>query len=366
MTKAIISVDNEQKRSEKMKKKGMFIGVIALMVVGLVMGIAGCRPAAPPPEKETYELLYHCPWPPGIILSDIEIWYLDEVEERSEGRITFDRVFGGTLGTLFAQSENITGDVFDVGQTSYVYTPGLYPLGTVTTLPAIEADSVIWGRSCHELMEEQELIDEYTALDQKYLFTWALEPMELYSYEPIDSLDDLLGLRIRVHGGSALAGEKLGWTGVTVPWEEIAVASAERVVDAACVPVYITGRDAGLHTIYPYYISDFPIYQFHFATVCNLDAFNELPADLQQIMLDVGDDAVEYAFDYLAEAAEQGLQDLEDAGVETLPLPPEEWDKFVEQAGEPVWEDWVDEKTAAGLPAQEVLDKFQAILAEHH
>jgi len=322
-------------------------------------------PPAPPPE-EVYTLLYHCPWPPGQILSDIETWYLDEVEARTEGRVTFERVYGGTLGTLFAQAENLTGRVFDVGQVSYVYTPGLYPLGTVTTLPAIEADTHVWSRAVHALLKQDPRLEaEYAAVNHKYLFVWGLEPMEMMCHQEVHTLDELVGLRIRVHGGSALAGDKLGWTGVTVTWEELPVAAAEHLIDCGCFPPPITGRDAGLHTIFKYYLHPFPVYQFHFATAINLDAWNEIPADLQQIMLEVGDDGVEYGLSYLDEKIEEGYQDFEEAGVITIDWPAEEWEKFVELAGEPVWEDWVAEQEAAGRPGREILDAFQALLAEY-
>ena len=354
-----------------MKKKGIFFAVSVLVVLGLLFGISGCRPAPAPPPEVTYTFVYHCPWPPGIILSDIEEWYLDEVEARTEGKVTFTRIYGGTLGTLMAQAENITKGVFDAGQVSYVYQPGLYPLGTVTTLPGIEDDSHVWGRACHELsVTEPAMEAEYAALNQKYQFTWALEPMEIASHVPIYSLEDFNGLRVRVHGGSALAIEKLrqeGFdvAGVTVEWEELPVAAAEHVVDAGCFPVYITGRDAGLHTIFKYYIAPFPVYQFHFSTVINLDAWNEIPPELQAVMIEVGDDAVEYGLDYIDAAAEQGFQDLEDAGVITIPWPAEEMERFRDLACEPVWADWVVEKTAQGLPAQETLDKFLAICAKY-
>lgn len=348
--------------------KKIFIPLMTVAVVAALL--LGCMPGAPvtppvtPPEEEVYTFVYHCPFPPNQILADIEVWYLDQVEARSEGRIKFTRIFGGTLGTLFAQSENVTGRVFDVGQTSYVYTPGLYPLGTVTTLPCIEDVPRVWAPAVHELMKDPRLVAEYEAVNQKYLFVWALEPMEIMSHVPIHTLEDFQGLRIRVHGGSALAAEKLGWTGVTVAWEELPVAAAEHVVDAACFPVPITGRDAGLHTIFKYYITPFPIYQFHFATTMNLDAWNELPPDLQQVMLDVAPDGVAYGLDYLDEKIAGGLQDLRDVGVEFIDWPASEMDEFRALAGAPVWEDWVAEQEAAGRPGQEILDAFQALLAQ--
>lgn len=290
---------------------------------------------------------------------------MDQVEERTGGRVQFERIYGGTLSNLENQAVSIKDAVFDVGQISYVYNVGLYPLGTVTTLPFIEGDTRVWAHATHELISTNPDVQaEYTALDQHYLFVWALEPMEFYSYEKLTSLDDFQGIKIRVHGGSALVAEKLGWTGVTVPWEEIAVASANRVVDAACVPVPITGRDAGLHTIYPYYIK-FPVYQFHFSTVINKDKWDQIPPDLQQIITECADDAVDAALDYLDEKIAGGLQDLADAGVETVDFPASERATAKELAGSPVWADWVAARNGEGLPGQEVLDAFQALLEQY-
>ena len=95
----------------------------------------------------------------------MEVWWLDEVEKRTEGRVTFDRIFGGTLGDLGSQPENLQARVFDLGQISYVYSPGLFPLGTVTTLPAIEDNGHVWGRATHELAQTPLLEAEFTALN---------------------------------------------------------------------------------------------------------------------------------------------------------------------------------------------------------
>ena len=117
-----------------MKKNGIWVAVSVLVVLGLLLVGFGCAAPAPAPTPtpttaptpvEPIKLLFHNPWPPNIVLSDIEVWWLDEVEKKTEGRVTFDRVFGGTLGDLGSQPENLQARVFDVGQISYVYSPGL-------------------------------------------------------------------------------------------------------------------------------------------------------------------------------------------------------------------------------------------------
>ncbi|UCC91093.1 MAG: hypothetical protein JSW24_02845 [Dehalococcoidia bacterium] len=351
--------------------KKIFIPLMTIAVVAALL--LGCMPAAPEaPPEETFTFVYHCPWPPKQILCDIEDLFLDNVEARTEGRVTFERIYGGTLGDLTVQPEQIQNRVFDVGQISYVYSPGQYPLGCVTTLPGIEDDSHVWEYATHELSTtDPDIIAEYSALNSKYLFVWALEPMEIASHHPIEKLEDFCGDRVRTHGGSTLAfdalAEALGCSiaPTTVHWGELPVAGAEHVIDSACFPVPVTGRDAGLHTVFPYYITPFPVYQFHFATAINLDAWNEIPPDLQDIILECADEAVQDGLDYLDSKIAGGLQDLEDVGVITIDWPASEMELFRELACYPVWEDWVAETEAEGLPGQEVFDHFEAILAQY-
>ena len=362
----------KEEKGKIMRKKSIWIAISLIVVLGLLIGTVGCPSPTPTTTAPTttaaaeVTILYHCPWPPGIILSNNEINWMDKVEERTGGRVKFERIFGGTLSNLENQAVSIKDGVFDCGQTSYVYNPGLYPLGTVTTLPTIEDDTAVWAHATHEMIETTpELQAEFAALNQHYLFTWALEPMEMYSFVKVQTLEDFQGLKIRVHGGAALAAAKLGWIGVSVPWEEIAVASANHVIDAACVPCPITGRDAGLHTIYPYYVTPFPIYQFHFATVMNINKWNSIPADLQAIITECSAEAVDDALAYLDRELEKGYQDLRDAGVEWIDWPAAEMDKFRAQAGEPCWVDWVVQMNEQGLPGQKILDRFLELCAKY-
>jgi len=332
------------------------IPVIAL--VALVVFMTGFG------RRKSYKLVYHQAFPPGYISAG-DVYWMDEVERQTEGRVTFTRIFGGTLGDLGAQPLNLQGGVFDVGQISYVYSPGLYPLGTVCILPFVATDVDKWMLATHELLEHPAIVAEYEALNQKALFSWCLEPMELMSYVEVYSIDDLRGLKIRGHGGSAWVMEAAGLTVVAVPWDEFAVAAERRVVDAGSFPVPLVGRDAGLHQIFPYYITDLPFYNFHFATAINFDTWNKLPADIQEVMLEVAAEMTEYNSQCLYAELEKGLQDLLDAGVVTLHWPPEELEKFREIALEKVWPGWVAEREAEGLPAQEILEHYQALVEKY-
>ena len=242
----------------------------------------------------------------------------------------------------------------------------------MTTLPGIEDDSHVWEYATHELSTtDPDIIAEFSALNSKYLFVWALEPMEIASHHEINTLEDFCGDRIRTHGGSTYAFDALAEAldcpiaPTTVHWGELPVAGAEHVIDSGCFPVPVTGRDAGLHTVFPYYITPLPVYQFHFATVINLDAWNELPSDLQAIIEECADEGVQGGLDYLDGKIAGGLQDLADVGVITIDFPASELQRFKDLACTPVWDEWIATEEAAGRAGQSVFDNFNAILAKY-
>ena len=77
--------------------------------------------------------------------------WMDEVEKRTNGKVKFTRVFGGSLGKLTAQPENIKVGAFDVGNISVVYNPGLYALSNVVSLPFMSTDALVHAKAAHEL-----------------------------------------------------------------------------------------------------------------------------------------------------------------------------------------------------------------------
>jgi TRAP-type C4-dicarboxylate transport system substrate-binding protein len=96
-----------------------------------------------------------------------------------------------------------------------------------------------------------------------------------------------------------------------------------------------------------------------------MDAWNELSPELQNIVLDCADQAVEDGLTYIDDALAGGLQDLEDVGVETISWPADEMTRFRELACYPVWEDWIAEQEAAGLPGQTVFDNYNIYLGKY-
>ena len=330
-----------------MKKKGIWTLVCVLVVFGLLM-------APNPTPAKPITLKFHSPFPPaGLNLA--ARWYMDEVEKRANGKVKFDRILGGALGTLDEQPMAIKSGSFDVGQVCYVYNPGLYPRCTLMILPFLTRNVLAHGKASHEFCRSPEVEKEFTALNQKYMFPGVWVTIEMMSYDPVRTIDDMRKIKIRAHGGSADALAELGITTYAIPWGELPTAAERRVVDASIMGCPTDAYDFGFGDIFNYW-ERIKWYYFGFTFVINIDTWNKLPADIKQVMEEVNAIMPTKAYELYDEKEKESEKKLIEGGlVEIVEF--EELDKLKE-AGKAVWDKWAADRKAEGIDGQAVLDKF--------
>ncbi len=289
-------------------------------------------------------------------------WFMDEVERRTEGQVTFTRIFGGALGKLAGQPENIKVGAFDMGEFSPVYNPGLFPLANVTSLPFMTDNPMAHAQAGHELFKTPTVEAEFTAMNQKYLFPGQWGSIQLLSHDPIRTIDDLRDAKVRAHGGAAEILKELGITVYGIPWGELPAAAERKVVTAAIIGAPADAYAFGFGEIFSYW-DDVDWFYFPMPVSINLDTWNSLPEDVQQVMVEVGNETVAQARNLLEEAeveAHAALTELTEV-VNLEPAAQAEMDGVRDAA----WQSWVDAREADGLPGQAVLDDFLTILKKH-
>ena len=359
-----------------MTKKGIWILISLVVIMGLLVGVFGCKEPTPTTPTTTtptattptttaqpIELTWY--WELAYGTDNlVDHWWMDEVEARTNGRVHFNRVQGGSLGSI-AQTPLLVKDrVTNLGLVTSVYNPAEYALTTVTTLPFLSGDQLAFSLAAYDLMQDPAMQAQYTAQNSLILFNYYSEPMEIVSHVAATTIEELKPLKIRAHGGGADACAAAGLIGVAIPWPDIAQAGETGVIDAAIVPVPSVARDAGLADIFEYALR-VPIYYFEYSNVINLDDWNALPSDIQQIMLDLAKEAPRKNYDFFVEAGVGAWADFEAAGVEQVTWSQEELDKFTQIGGEPVQEKWVTDMKAQGLPGQEILDQFHSLISQY-
>lgn len=289
-------------------------------------------------------------------------WFMDEVEKRTDGQVKFNRIFGGPLGKLSGQPENIKVGAFDMGEFSPVYNPGIFPLANVTSLPFMTDNPMAHAQAGHELFKTPAVEAEFTAMNQKYLFPGQWGSIQLLSHDPIRTIEDLKAAKVRAHGGAAEILKQLDITVYGIPWGELPAAAERKVVTAAIIGSPADAYAFGFGEIFSYW-DDVDWFYFPMPVSINLDTWNALPADVQAVMEQVGNETVAQARNLLEEAEVEAHAALTEM-TEVVNLEPAEQAKM-DAVRDSTWQSWADAREAEGLPGQAVLDNFMAILKKH-
>lgn len=289
-------------------------------------------------------------------------WFMDEVEKRSDGKVKFTRIFGGALGKLSGQPENIKVGAFDMGEFSPVYNPGLFPLANVTSLPFMTENPMAHVQAGHDLFQTPAVEAEFTAMNQKYLFPGQWGSIQLLSHDPIRTIADLKSAKIRAHGGAAEILKELDITVYGIPWGELPAAAERRVVTAAIIGAPADAYSFGFGEIFSYW-DDVDWFYFPMPVSINLDTWNALPDDVKAVIEEVRDETVAQARNLLEEAEVEAVAALKEQ-TEIVKLDEAEQAKM-QGVRDAAWQSWVEAREADGLAGQAVLDDFLKLLKQH-
>ena len=131
----------------------------------------------------------------------VQDWYLDRIEEKTDGRITFDRSAPEALCKAAEVVDCIRDGRADLGVTVPDYTPQYFATVSVSGIPFIGQNSQAITQTLYDIHTSYEPAIE--TLDQNnlhYISTWPVGRFLLGSKEPITGADDLSGLQTRASG----------------------------------------------------------------------------------------------------------------------------------------------------------------------
>jgi TRAP-type C4-dicarboxylate transport system substrate-binding protein len=100
------------------------------------------------------------------------------------------------------------------------------------------------------------------------------------------------------------------------------------------------------------------------AWVFSKTAYDKLPAEYKKLMEEARPQFYKVAKDVYRAADERNIPMFDKAGLERITFTPELLQPFVEKAGKPVWDKWVADNKAKGLPAQQALDLILKLAGE--
>jgi TRAP-type C4-dicarboxylate transport system substrate-binding protein len=274
-----------------------------------------------------------------------------EVEQRTNGKVQVTLFYGGTLTPADKCYDGVVKGISDLGMSCLSYTMGRFPLSEVLDLPLGSQSGLVATRLVNDFyanFKPKELDDV------KVMYLHAHGPGLLHSKTPVRALEDLKGLKIRATGTSAMVASALGAAPVAMPMGDSYDALSRGVTQGILCPTEsLQGWKLG--EVVKYSTLNYgAAYSITFFVVMNKARWNSLPADVQRAIEQVNAEWIDKTGSAWDEMDKAGNTFAAGLGDTIIPLSAEEnarWAKAVE----PLFDQYVKEKSAKGLPAAEAL-----------
>lgn len=205
------------------------------------------------------------------------------IEDATHGRVKIKLEYGlGSQSSFFSMVED---GIADAAWSFHGYVPGRFRLTKMAELPNLGVNAEAASAAYWDVYEKYfAKAGEHNGVQLLGLFTHG--PGQIFSKQPINSLSDLKGKKIRLGGGIQQAlGQRLGVTPISAPGPKVYELMQQGIVDGVFMPT-ASEKDFRLAEVSPY-LTILPggLYLGSFAIFANEDFMSRLrPEDRKAIL----------------------------------------------------------------------------------
>ncbi|MDI2099469.1 TRAP transporter substrate-binding protein [Ruicaihuangia caeni] len=341
---------------------------------GAALALAACAPSgdsgdAATDESKPVTLSVASFLIDGTPNADMVHWWMDYVEEESGGSITFDYFANESLCPGAEIVQCVSDGRADLGVTVPSYTPDKFPLQNLSALPFMTDDNAAMMRAFYTLGQESEpFADESARIGLKALGYWPAGASLFGSKTPLESIEDLEGIRIRAVGDGLLSAmEAVGASPVALTAGEMYEGVERGVIDAVAnnidAPISYKLTEVLDHwtdTGYGHYIT--------IGLWISQSVYDSLSAE-QQAVIDDAEEKLNTGTGieaFAKTAATQCDYMIEQENVSLVRWADADIAEFKKVTGTKAKDTWVKAAEAAGVAeAAEVLERYEELLAEY-
>ena len=295
--------------------------------------------------------------------------WMEEVTERTGGAVTFDTFYGEALCAGPEINACTADGRVDIGFTTATYTPADFPVATVANVPFLTSNLQANVNALNQLYDESDdLRGEFESQNQHLLYFGPVGLPVLAMTTEITSLDDFDGLSIRAVGALGGAFEALGINPVAVAPAEQYESLQRGVLDGSAFT--IDGHADFRHFEVADYWYDLGEYSGSYAamhTSINLDTWNALDPQIQEIMTDVSDSlASTITSEFFLATDERDCATVVEGAAEFGRLQPEDAaEAWADEWGDVLLAEWIERADEAGTSdAAGLADRYIELLEE--
>lgn len=288
------------------------------------------------------------------------------VSDRTEYEIEWVKSYGGSVISLGNELEGTRDGLVDVACVILAFEASRLPLEAMAySAPFACSDPAIAAKVLHQMLEEfPEFNSDFEKYNQKLIGMGISDQYGLFSTKRVTNLDDLAGVKIGAAGLNLSWIEGSGAIGVQTSLNDTYQNLQTNVCGSTIQPTH-SCVNMKIYEVAPYYLdTNFNVISPFNALTVNLDTWNKLPAEVQDILAEVGGEYLDYESEYIATVHEQDLKILEEnkCTIDTL-----DWDGKVE------WASKLDDTVAtlvktlddAGYDGSKIIGRYYELLAEN-
>lgn len=318
-------------------------------------------------EAQTRELRYADFGPDRGTRAEAIKWMDAELRERTGGELGLDVTWGGTLLGAKNAIDGVGSGVADLASVVPVYEPGKLTAWRVSDVRQI-SDEYVGMMATYELMtQNEEAAANFADQGVRYVANFTTGPTQLLSREPITTLAELQGKKLRATGNFGKAFEANGAAAVSMSQPDVYQALSTGTIDATAS--------------YAYVINSYKQYEVasHLTTidmgqnlgwgiVMNARTWSSLTPEQQEVVTELGRDATLYLAQKMYESRTEILEKLRegvDGNTITEHEGAEDMRKALIESAELAGMSWLEGARDQGLDADGLLAAFDDAVVKY-
>lgn len=291
------------------------------------------------------------------------------VEERTGGRVKITNYFGQALLKYGDTYRGVSSGIADISLYVIGASEGIHDINEVISLPFLGLPDMVTGAQIYKELRQKfpELDQENSKTGTMWLDVRMMAPTQLHLVnKTVRAPEDLKGMKV-IASGAAMTYLLQHVDGAAVhlgppDW----YLSLERGLVEAQLTHWLAVYEFGLLELFNYHTmwGDAGISMVPIGFLINLETWNSLPPDLQDILVEVYTWADEQSNEWDLGLLETALKTAAEQGNVLTYLTPSEIQPWVDLMT-PYHEQWIEEMEGKGWPARAMVDEAKKLVAKY-
>ena len=310
-------------------------------ILAVLGGMMMAGPAAAQPVNLTYSIFF----PPSHGQCQAAMGWAKEIEKRTNGQVTIQVFPTGTLTKPQQCYDGVVNGISDIGMSVFAYTRGRFPVMEALDLPLGYPSGKVATRAANAFYDK---FKPEELNDVKVLYLHGHGPGLLHTQKPVQSIEEMKGLKIRSTGLSARNVESLGGVPVAMPQNAAYEALQKGVVEGTFAPIE-TLKGWKQAEVVKFTTDSRAIgYTTAMYVVMNRGKWESLPADVQQVFEAVSQEWIDVHGETWDKDDAAGREYTLSLGNQIVELSADETARW-EKAVQPIMDDYVTATKEKGL-----------------